>query len=92
VHDLVAEGGDAECADGDDDDADGAFDIAVDCLDELGTYDRVDGRPADAGQDVEDGDCRKESVRVLQGCRIFDRSDLLSFTPYHPYQKRERTI
>ena len=49
VHDFVAEGGDAEGADGDDDNADGAFDVAVDCLDELGADDRVDGRPADAG-------------------------------------------
>jgi hypothetical protein len=74
VHDLVAKGGDAERADGDDDDANGAFDVAVDCLDELGADDRVDGRPADAGQDVEDGDCQEESVRVSQSRRMFDRS------------------
>ena len=49
VHDFVAECGNAEGADGDDDNADGAFDVAVDCLDELGADDRVDGRPADAG-------------------------------------------
>ena len=74
VHDFVAECGDAEGADGDDDNADGAFDVAVDCLDELGADDRVDGRPADAGQDVENGDWTTRSASVSQIRGRFDPS------------------
>ena len=60
VHYLIAKGGDGERADGDNDNASRAFDIAVDCLDELGADDRIDGGPADAGQDVENGNCQTQ--------------------------------
>jgi hypothetical protein len=49
VHDFVAESRDSESQDGDYNNADRALDVAVDCLDELGPDDRVNGRPTDTG-------------------------------------------
>lgn len=57
VDDAVAEGADDERGHGDDEDASPARHIVVDRMEELGADDDVDGRPAQAGQDVEDSDC-----------------------------------
>ena len=56
VHNFVAEEGDQECAERNYQDASVAWNIAVHGVDELGTDNGIDGRPADAGQHVEDGD------------------------------------
>ena len=55
VHYFVAEKRHQEGCGRDDDDAGPARHIAVDCVYELGADDDVDGRPADARQDVEYG-------------------------------------
>lgn len=57
VNHLVAKSGHKEGAHCDDDDTGGTFDIVVDCLNKLSTDDRVDRRPANAGQNIEEGDC-----------------------------------
>lgn len=54
VHDFVAEESDDKCAHGDDDNADRTIDIGVYGIDELGTNDAVDTRPANAGEDIEE--------------------------------------
>jgi hypothetical protein len=56
VHDLVAEEADYEGADGDDQDSREAWNGRVDGVDELGADDGIYRGPADAGEDVEDGD------------------------------------
>ena len=57
MHDFVAEERDEEGGGGDDDDAGPAGDVGVDGVQELSTDDDVDGGPANASEDVEDGDC-----------------------------------
>ena len=56
VHDFVAEEGDEKCAGGDYDDACVSGHVGVYGVDELGAHDNIDRGPADAGEDVEDGD------------------------------------
>ena len=90
VHDLVAEGADDEGADGDDDDSCGSGDVGVDGFDQLGADNRVHGGPAQAREHVEDGDCGSYVSFILLA--EASSANILSFTPYHPYQKRESTI
>ena len=71
MHDFVAEEGDEEGRCGDDDDTGVAGDGVVDRVQELGADDDVDGGPADAGEDVEDGDyvsgCGQRFFAVVRG-------------------------
>ena len=55
VYDFVAEEGNEEGGGGNDDDTGIAGDGTVDGMQELGADDDIDGGPADAGEDVEDG-------------------------------------
>jgi len=56
VHNLVAEESHEQSAKGDDEDSSEARDVDVDGVDQLRTYDRVDGRPPKAGKEVKDSD------------------------------------
>jgi hypothetical protein len=54
VDNLVAEGSNDEGAYSDDDNTCRTFDIVVHCLKKLSSHDRIDRRPANAGQNVEE--------------------------------------
>lgn len=58
VHHLVAEKRDEEGRGCDDDDAGPSRDVGVDCIQELGADNDVDGGPADARKDVENRNCK----------------------------------
>ena len=88
VDHLVAESGDSEGADGDNDDSSRTLNIVVDCLDELSTHDGVDRGPADTGQNVEE----RNYSQIVSKAHWIGVTNVLSLTPYHPNQNRESTI
>lgn len=60
VDDLVTGEGDEEGAEGDDQDTGETRDGTVDSVQQLRTHDGIGSGPADAGQDVEEGDYRRK--------------------------------
>lgn len=90
VHNLVAERADDESAHGDDGDSSAAGNVWVDGFDQLCADNCVHGGPAKARKHVEDGDCGSYVSFILLA--EASSANILSFTPYHPYQKRESTI
>ena len=80
MYDFVSKQGDEEGREGDDENAAITRKVAIDSMQELRTDDGVHAGPANAGKDVEDGDCRLRChFRVAAGTAQFP--DVLILTP-----------